>query len=73
MLLFAFERGLLQFSAAGPALDALFQLPPRIGKRINDRAFGLNYLEADFNQPPTIFPISIKCRDHNSYFLASIY
>lgn len=58
MLLFVFERGLLQFSAAGPALDALFQLPPRIGKRSNDRAFGLSYLEADLSQPPTILPIS---------------
>lgn len=58
MLLFALERGLLQFSAAGPALDALFQLPPRIGKRSNDRAFGLNYLEIDLSQPPTILPIS---------------
>ncbi len=60
MLLFAFERSLLQFSAAGPALEALFQLPPRIGKRSNDRAFGLNYLEADFIQPPTILPISVR-------------
>lgn len=33
MLLFRFERGLFRFSAAGPALLPLFQLPPTIGER----------------------------------------
>lgn len=34
MLLFAFARELFKFNAASPALPALFQLPPRIGKRV---------------------------------------
>ena len=35
MLLFEFERGLLQLTANTPALAELFQLPPQIGKRYN--------------------------------------
>jgi hypothetical protein len=33
MLLFELERALFKFSAASPALEALFQLPPQIGSR----------------------------------------
>jgi hypothetical protein len=33
MLLFELERALFKFSAASPALEALFQLPPQIGNR----------------------------------------
>jgi len=33
MLLFEFERGLFRFRYGTPALDVLFQLPPRLGKR----------------------------------------
>jgi hypothetical protein len=33
MLLFVFDRTLFKFSAASPAFEPLFQLPPQIGKR----------------------------------------
>jgi hypothetical protein len=33
MFVFAFVRALFRFSANTPALPALFQLPPRIGRR----------------------------------------
>ena len=35
MLLFEFERGLLRLTLNTPALAALFQLPPQIGKRFD--------------------------------------
>lgn len=31
MFVFTFDRGLFKFSAKTPALDVLFQLPPRYG------------------------------------------
>lgn len=33
MLLFEFDRGLFKFNVNTPASAALFQLPPRIGRR----------------------------------------
>ena len=33
MFVFEFDRGLFKFNAARPALEPLFQLPPRYGRR----------------------------------------
>lgn len=37
MFVFEFDRSLFRFNAARPALEPLFQLPPRIGKRCRTR------------------------------------
>jgi hypothetical protein len=46
MLLFEFERALFKFSAAKPALEVLFQLPPQIGKRV--RAGPQSFFKHDY-------------------------
>lgn len=38
MLPFAFDRALFRFSLNTPALEVLFQLPPRIGMRNDGQA-----------------------------------
>lgn len=74
MLLFEFERALFKLSANTPASAALFQLPPRIGRRSNIRITHsplliTAYCLVDLSQPPTMRPISSSWRDQTSYFL----
>lgn len=66
MLTFEFDRALFRFRENTPALEPLFQFPPRIGRRFG---FLPQDYRVDLSQPPIIFPISVVIFDQFSYFL----
>lgn len=74
MFVFTFDRGLFRFTLNTPALEVLFQLPPRIGSSIDSSPIVSNiYLLTAFIQPPNMRPISLSILFQFSYCLSPKY